>query len=109
LRETEETAFADHIILATGFRNDLPPCLEGLLSRLSFDSDGRLEIRPSFRLVWDGPESAKIYALNFGRHSHGIAEPQTSLMAWRSATILNDLLPEPRYRLEDEGAGFIAI
>lgn len=109
MRDTEECAFADQIILATGFRNDLPPCLEGLFSRLSFDSDGRPEILPSFRLAWNGPEDAKIYALNFGRHSHGIAEPQTSLMAWRSATILNDLLPEPRYRLEDQGAGFIAI
>lgn len=108
-RETQENAFADQVVMATGFRTELPPCLEGLFSRLSLDAQGRPEILPSFRLVWDGPASSRIYALNFGRHSHGIAEPQTSLMAWRSATILNDLLPEAPYRLEDKGASFVGI
>jgi lysine/ornithine N-monooxygenase len=45
--------------------------------------------------------AARIYVLSGGLHSHGIAEPQLSLMAWRSAVIVNDLADRPRYRLQD--------
>ena len=38
---------------------------------------------------------------NAGRMSHGIADPQLALLAWRSAAILNDALGRRAFALED--------
>ena len=46
-----------------------------------------------------------MYAQNLGRVSHGIAEPQLSLMAWRSAVIANDVLGKERFATR-EAPGF---
>jgi lysine N6-hydroxylase len=44
--------------------------------------------------------------VNAGRYSHGIAEPQLSLMAWRAARVVNALLGRRVYQAED-GPGLI--
>ncbi len=44
-------------------------------------------------------EQNRIYAVNAGIHSHGSAEGGLSLMAWRSARILNHLLGKPCFDL----------
>lgn len=88
---------ADLVILATGFSNDIPPFLQNLRGELDLDEQGRFRFEKSFAVKWSGAPRNRIYALNFSRHSHGISEPQTSLMSWRSASIINDLSPEPVY------------
>lgn len=87
-----ETRLADCLILCTGYRFAMPACLEPLRPRLDLCADGQFTLGPDFALSWDGPAERRIFAQNAGRHSHGIAEPQMSLMAWRSATIVNALL-----------------
>ncbi|MCJ2087691.1 SidA/IucD/PvdA family monooxygenase [Methylobacterium sp. E-005] len=84
-----EAAQADLVILATGYRFALPPCLGPLRDRLALDATGRPQIGPDFAASWDGPVQNRVFVLNGGLISHGIAEPQLSLMAWRSAVIVN--------------------
>lgn len=103
-----EIADADIVILCTGFRNAVPKALESLQSRIRFDEEGRFQLNRQFAVAWDGPAERKIYAVNFSRHMHGIAEPQTSLMAWRSATILNDVLGEKVYLTQENAPNFIS-
>ncbi|KWT72598.1 MULTISPECIES: SidA/IucD/PvdA family monooxygenase [unclassified Variovorax] len=98
LRSTAEEIRADVVILATGFRSMLPRCLGALESSMQLDDGQRIQISENYRVAWSHDPAARIYAVNFGRHSHGIAEPQISLMAWRSARILNDLLEEEHFR-----------
>ena len=86
-----EIAHADVLILATGYRYALPPCLEPLRGRLVLDAEGRPEIGADFSAAWDGPAGHRLFVLNGGLVSHGIAEPQLSLMAWRSGVIVNAL------------------
>jgi lysine N6-hydroxylase len=88
---------ADLVILATGFSNDIPRFLDPIRGELDLDEQGRFRFEKSFAVKWSGAPRNRIYALNFSRHSHGISEPQTSLMSWRSASIINDLSPEPIY------------
>ncbi|RYZ60257.1 MAG: lysine 6-monooxygenase [Proteobacteria bacterium] len=107
VRGSREDFFADIVIFATGFKNVLPDCLEPLFGKLDLDSLGRPKLSPSFAMNWDGPEASRIYAVNFGRHTHGIAEPQTSLMAWRAATILNDVLGQNHFANKDSGPAFL--
>ncbi|MCE8051431.1 SidA/IucD/PvdA family monooxygenase [Halomonas daqingensis] len=95
---------ADVIVFATGFCSHLPDCLADLAPRLERDAHGELVLGPHFEASWDGPTTHRIYAVNAGRHSHGIAEPQLSLMAWRSATILNHVAGHQAFDLqEDDG------
>lgn len=80
-----ETLEADIVILSTGFRIGIPKIFDNIKDILHFDEQGRFIIRRNFDLDWKGTQENKIYALNFSRHRHGISEPQTSLMARRSA------------------------
>jgi lysine N6-hydroxylase len=102
-----DLAKADIVILCTGFRSRFPAFMEPLLPRLHLDQYGRPVVGENFQLGWDGPASQRLYAVNFSRHGHGIAEPQTSLMAWRSACILNDLLGVEAFPLNHEPQGFV--
>ncbi len=102
-----ETTSADTVILCTGFRSRLPAFMEPLLPTLRIDDEGRPRVGENFQMDWDGPSTHRLYAVNFSRHGHGIAEPQTSLMAWRSACILNDFLGFEAFPLNDGPQGFI--
>lgn len=92
-----ETLNADIVILATGFEQVIPDFLKPITHLIHKDESHRFVINKNFDLSWDGPSTNKIYALNFSRHGHGISEPQTSLMAWRSAMIINDLTRQTHY------------
>lgn len=85
-----ERYLADVIIFCTGFQSSLPDYLAPIAARLHSDGDRRLALDRNFRVQWDAPADLRLYAVNAGRYSHGIAEPQMSLMCWRSATIIND-------------------
>lgn len=102
-----EDVVSDIVILATGFQSRLPDFVEPLLPDLNIDERGRPTIATNFHMEWNGPDSNRLYAVNFSRHGHGIAEPQTSLMAWRSACILNDLLGFEAFPLNNEAQGFL--
>ncbi|GGC88926.1 lysine N(6)-hydroxylase/L-ornithine N(5)-oxygenase family protein [Chelatococcus reniformis] len=101
-----EFAQADMIVLATGYSFRLPECLAPLAGRLALDSSGRLRLDADFAVHWDGPKSNRIFALNAGLISHGIAEPQLSLMAWRSAVIANAVAGRPHFDV-DMPPGFV--
>ncbi|MBV7299912.1 lysine N(6)-hydroxylase/L-ornithine N(5)-oxygenase family protein [Enterovibrio paralichthyis] len=95
LSEKSEWIDADIIVLATGFESRTPSCLDGLRPLINIDREGRFRLSPSFEVDWAHRDSNRIFAVNAGMHSHGIAEPQLSLMAWRSAQIVNRLCPKP--------------
>lgn len=90
---------ADALVLATGYRFELPAAFEPLRSRVKVDRNGRVMPGDDYSLQWDGPRQNRIFAQNAGRHSHGIAESQLSLMAWRSAAIVNSLVGRDRFDL----------
>lgn len=95
-----ETCGTDVVIFATGYRSEFPSYLEPLRERI-LDGDGALRVRPDYRLDWDGPEHLGIYVQNAAEHTHGIADPNLSLAAWRSARIVNSISGRPVYRTED--------
>lgn len=103
---TEEYS-ADIVILATGFQNAVPKALESLMPRIPRDEEGRFRFKKSYAIEWEGPEANRIYALNFSRHHHGIVDPQTSLMAWRSAVVVNDLLRKEIFKTKQMFPNFV--
>ncbi|WP_223670274.1 lysine N(6)-hydroxylase/L-ornithine N(5)-oxygenase family protein [Kangiella shandongensis] len=97
-----EQYHSDIIILATGFENAVPKYLEPLKDRLEISDDQQFILNRDYSIQWDGPQENKLYAVNAGRYSHGISEPQMSLMCWRSATIVNDLVGKAHFDLSDD-------
>ncbi len=102
-----EEISADIVILCTGFQSTIPKALDPLISHISLDSESRFQFKKSYSVQWDGPKENRIYALNFSRHNHGIIDPQTSLMAWRSAVVINDLANEKIYQTEQMHENFV--
>lgn len=103
----QEESRADIVVLSTGFQSLIPKALEPLYSRIQFDPLNRFQFKKSYAVQWDGPEENRIYALNFSRYSHGIVDPQTSLMAWRSAMVVNDLTNSQAYVTEPSEPNFV--
>ena len=86
----------DVVILCTGFQFELPNFLEGLRPRLSFADAGNgrteLALRDDFSVEWDGPAQCRIFVQNGALTQYGIADPNLSLIAWRSGKLLNAIL-----------------
>jgi lysine N6-hydroxylase len=94
-----ETVPGDVIVVCTGYREGVPPYLEPIRDRINL-SDGRLVVDADFAIDWDGPSDRKIYAQNAARVQRGIADPNLSLIAWRSAKIANSIAGRPLYNVQ---------
>ena len=95
----------DLVILATGFEFRVPACLDPLRGRILLEN-GRYCLREDYSIEWDGPAALKIYAQNAARHCRGVADPNLSLAAWRSATIINSLAGRRIYDIEEASSVF---
>jgi lysine N6-hydroxylase len=61
-----------------------------------------LEVNRDYSLEWDGPAGARLYVQNMSEPTHGVADPNLSLAAWRSAQILNAVTGRKVYRVDHE-------
>jgi lysine N6-hydroxylase len=94
-----EVVHADVVVLCTGFAYARPSCLAPLDDRIHWTADG-YRVEADFSIGWDGPSDRRIYVQNAARHSHGIADPNLSLAAWRSAVIVNSACGRPVYDVD---------
>ena len=97
-----ELCQVDEVILATGYESKIPAYLEPIKDKIEFTPCGNFALQKEFSVNWQGPEKNRIYVVNAGIHSHGIIEPQLSLAAWRSATIINHVLGASHFDLTPE-------
>ncbi|WP_268408205.1 lysine N(6)-hydroxylase/L-ornithine N(5)-oxygenase family protein [Alteromonas sp. a30] len=97
----KHTAEADIVILCTGFKRCLPNCLSEVLPHLKIDANARIELGENFNAKWKKACENEVYIVNAGTYSHGIAEPQLSLIAWRAARIINHLFGADLYRIPE--------
>ncbi|HXA84888.1 MAG TPA: SidA/IucD/PvdA family monooxygenase [Candidatus Dormibacteraeota bacterium] len=97
----------DVIILATGSVFNPLPALQPILHL--FHRDGKdFVIKEDYSVGWDGPESLKVYLQNGARHCRGVADPNLSLMAWRSARIINSVMGRCVYDIAESASAFEA-
>ena len=84
------------LVLATGYETKFPTCLLPLQDQLVQEGDFP-SVQSDYSLVWKANRKGKIFVSNFARHTHGVADPNLSLMARRSSTIVNSLVGEKVY------------
>lgn len=96
-----DALLADVVILATGYRHVLPEVIRPLL-----EADGFADAETNFdySLRWPGADAGRIYLQNGAERTHGIADPNLSLAAWRSAVIINSVLGREVYRTDGHGS-----
>jgi lysine N6-hydroxylase len=102
-RNERRCVAADVVILCTGFRYTFPECLIPLRFDIAWSEDG-FQVRDDYSIVWNGPEACRIFVQNAAHVARGIADPNLSLMAWRSARILNAIAGRSVYDIDGEDA-----
>jgi lysine N6-hydroxylase len=99
------TVEADAVILATGTTYKPLPALSPIMDRLARGEHGFV-VQDDYSIQWDGPPSLKIYIQNGAKHCRGVADPNLSLIAWRSAKIINSLAAECIYDIAESNSVF---
>lgn len=95
-----ESIDADMIVLGTGYASVRPSYLDDIADRLDWGIEGA-NVAENFSVVWDGPAQCNIFLQNGARNFRGIADPNLSLMPWRSATIANAISGMRLYSVEE--------
>ncbi|WP_288585085.1 SidA/IucD/PvdA family monooxygenase [uncultured Methylobacterium sp.] len=85
-----ETVTADVVVLATGYRNAALDFLQPIAHRIE-TVDQELKVDEAFAVSWDGPQDRSIFVQNAARRQKGLADPNLSLLAWRSDRIIERL------------------
>ncbi|WP_246257132.1 lysine N(6)-hydroxylase/L-ornithine N(5)-oxygenase family protein [Amycolatopsis anabasis] len=81
---------ADVIVWATGYRPASMDFLAPIDARLERESQ-EYRIDQNFAVRWDGPPDRNIFIQNAARQQRGLADPNLSLLAWRSQRIIDRL------------------
>jgi lysine N6-hydroxylase len=101
----ESVVDADVVIFSTGFQYRPPAFLNDLQDKISM-TGRRFVVRKDFSIEWEGADRNAIFIHNGARHVRGVADPNLSLLAWRSGTIINSLMGRQIYDLENESTPF---
>ncbi|MET7900520.1 SidA/IucD/PvdA family monooxygenase [Streptomyces sp. NPDC005355] len=91
----------DMVLLATGFRQELPGFMDGLRARIPV-AGTTYAVDSDFRVPWDGPDDNRIYVQGVGPVNFGVGDQTLGLASWRSATIINSLLGKSHYDLDGD-------
>jgi lysine N6-hydroxylase len=91
---------ADVVILATGYRHENPSWLAPIAHRLEMAGE-EMALNSDFSAKWDGPSDSRIYVQNGGRAQWGVADPNLSLISWRSGKIIASLAGRQVYDLDE--------
>jgi lysine N6-hydroxylase len=97
----KSTIESEIIILGTGFYYRIPKCIERL-SNEYYTEDGLFKIDNKFRLIPKSNIKGSIFIHNGAKHVRGIADPNLSLVAWRSGIIINTLSNINIYNVSNE-------
>lgn len=92
---------SDIIILGTGFHYKIPKCIEGLANNYQTEN-GVFMVDKNFRLIPKSVMEGSILIHNGAKHVRGVADPNLSLVAWRSGIIINTLLGSEIYNVDNE-------
>jgi lysine N6-hydroxylase len=107
--QNDDTVFkisADVVILCTGYQTQFPPALNGIKELFEFNKMEQFQLNEDYSLKWAGNADNKIFIHNGGKHQFGVADPNLSLMSYRSAKMINSLTGEKLYDLDNESTAF---
>ncbi len=84
---TTYTARTGALVLATGYRAELPACIEPLREHVHWDARGRYAVADDYSV----DDEHRIFVQNAEEHTHGFVAPDLGMGAYRSSIVLNAL------------------
>lgn len=101
LRQEEQgqdfTLTTQGLILATGYRYQVPAFLAPIADRIAWDESGRFAVWRNYSIDKTG---RGIYVQNAELHTHGLVTPDLGMGAYRNSCIIRDLLGREHYPIE---------
>ncbi|RNL86964.1 lysine N(6)-hydroxylase/L-ornithine N(5)-oxygenase family protein [Halostreptopolyspora alba] len=101
LRQVEQQRDFTHttraLVLATGYRYEVPEFLAPISNRINWDDAGRFAVRRDYSTDVAGQE---IYVQNAELHTHGFVAPDLGMGAYRNSCIIRALLGREYYPVE---------
>ncbi|WP_104531329.1 lysine N(6)-hydroxylase/L-ornithine N(5)-oxygenase family protein [Streptomyces sparsogenes] len=101
LRQEEQgrdfTLTTQGLILATGYRYQVPEFLAPIRDRIAWDDAGRFAVARDYSVDTAGRE---IYVQNAELHTHGFVAPDLGMAAYRNSCIIRELLGREHYPIE---------
>ncbi|WP_374211212.1 MULTISPECIES: lysine N(6)-hydroxylase/L-ornithine N(5)-oxygenase family protein [unclassified Streptomyces] len=97
LRQEEQgkdfTLATQGLVLATGYRYQVPEFLAPVRDRIRWDEQGRFDVRRNYSIDAD----RTLYVQNAELHTHGFTAPDLGMAAYRNACIIRELLDGQEY------------
>ena len=101
LRQVEQERDFRHatqgLVLATGYRYQVPEFLGPVRHRINWDDAGRLAVARNYSIDRAGRE---IFVQNAELHTHGFVAPDLGMAAYRNSYIIRELLGREHYPIE---------
>ncbi|MCZ7423177.1 SidA/IucD/PvdA family monooxygenase [Verrucosispora sp. WMMA2121] len=101
LRHVEQgrdfTLDTEGLVLATGYRYEMPAFLEPIRHRLRFDDHGRLDVARNYSVDSTG---RGVFLQNGGTHTHSVTSPDLGMGPYRNSWIIRELLGREPYPIE---------
>jgi lysine N6-hydroxylase len=85
------------LVLATGYRYQVPQFLEPVRDRIRWDDHGRYDVARNYSIDLAGGE---IFLQNAGTHTHSITSPDLGMGAYRNSWIISEILGRDYYPVE---------
>lgn len=85
------------LVLATGYRYQVPDFLDPVAGRIVWDESGRFAVRRNYSVDVTG---RGIYVQNAELHTHGFVAPDLGMGAYRNSCIIRELLGREYYPIE---------
>ncbi|MEV6633851.1 SidA/IucD/PvdA family monooxygenase [Actinoplanes sp. NPDC051470] len=85
------------LVLATGYKYDVPAFLAPIRDRIRWDGHGRFDVARNYSIDHDGRE---IFLQNAATHAHSLTSPDLGMGAYRNSWIIREMLGREVYPIE---------
>lgn len=96
-QDRRTTLATDGLILATGYRYEIPAFLAPVRHRIVWDEAGRFAVRRNYSIDVTGQG---IYVQNAELHTHGFVAPDLGMAAYRNSYLIREMLGREPYPIE---------
>lgn len=86
------------LVLATGYRYQVPQFLSPITDRIGWDELGRYAVHRNYSI---DPAGEEIFVQNAELHTHGFVAPDLGMAAYRNSRIIREMLGREQYPIEE--------
>ncbi|HEX7064083.1 MAG TPA: SidA/IucD/PvdA family monooxygenase [Bacillales bacterium] len=101
-KEVDFTHESEVVIVATGYKPNIPKFMEDMDEWIGYDDQGRFKITQDYRLELKHEGSNQIFSHTGISHSHGVGTTNLGLAVYRNKMIINGVAGEEIYPVHED-------